>query len=159
MKLYEINEAIESLIDHETGEILDFAQFEALQLERDQKIEGIALWIKNLRADAAALKVEREALAERETAVKNKAERLADYLARMLDGGKFETARCAISYRASHPLMLDEAVFMAYALKDDADLLRIADPAPNKTAITAAIKAGKKIPGAWLVDKQNIQIK
>ena len=45
--LYEINEAIMNTIDLETGEITDFDKFEALQMERNEKLENIALWVNN----------------------------------------------------------------------------------------------------------------
>lgn len=63
MNLYGINsqimEAFEAAVDMETGEIINEAAYEALnrlQMEREEKIEGILLWIKNLTADANALK-------------------------------------------------------------------------------------------------------
>lgn len=67
--LYEINESIvaafERGIDAETGEILSEKALEELaklEMERDEKVEGIALWIKNLLADAEVLKKEKRCL-------------------------------------------------------------------------------------------------
>ena len=74
--LYEINNAILECCDTETGEILDVERLQQLQLEKGQKIEGVALYIKNLDAEAAALKTEEAALAERRKAKENKAKRL-----------------------------------------------------------------------------------
>ena len=54
MNLYEIDAAITALVDPETGEISDFDAFDQLSMARDQKIENIALYYKNLVADAAA---------------------------------------------------------------------------------------------------------
>ena len=45
MTLYEIDQSIIGLMN-EDGEIADLDAFEALQMERDEKIENIALWIK-----------------------------------------------------------------------------------------------------------------
>lgn len=64
--LYEINEQILSCVDMETGEIIDADKLQDLQLAFDEKVEGIACWIKNLLSDAAAIKAEKDALAERE---------------------------------------------------------------------------------------------
>lgn len=50
MTLYEINQTILSLIDEETGEILDEDQLERLNIAKEEKRENIALYIKNLRA-------------------------------------------------------------------------------------------------------------
>ena len=48
MRLYEIDEAILSCIDTDTGEILDADKLNALQIEREEKLENVALWIKKL---------------------------------------------------------------------------------------------------------------
>ncbi len=60
--LFEVNKAImdawEACVDPETGEIDEskYAEMEALQVERDEKIENIACWVKNLTSDAAQIK-------------------------------------------------------------------------------------------------------
>ena len=58
MKLYEINAALEALVDPETGELMDYDAFEALNLARDEKIEGMALWYKDMVAEAYAAGVD-----------------------------------------------------------------------------------------------------
>ena len=60
MKLYEIDAAIMECIDLETGEIVDADRLTALQMEREQKLENVALWIKDLDAEAKALKAEEQ---------------------------------------------------------------------------------------------------
>ena len=47
MNIYEIDNAMFSLIDEETGEIKDFEAFEELQMQKEEKIEIAALWHKN----------------------------------------------------------------------------------------------------------------
>ena len=44
MNIYEIDNAMFSLIDEETGEIKDFEAFEELQMQKEEKIENAALW-------------------------------------------------------------------------------------------------------------------
>ena len=66
--LYEIDNAIMECIDFETGEIVDFERLEELQMERERKLENVALWIKNLKSDADAIKAEKQVLDEREKA-------------------------------------------------------------------------------------------
>ena len=65
MTLYEINNAIiqelEGAVDPETGEIVDealLAEYEQLQLDRETKVENVGLYIKNLEADAKAIRDE-----------------------------------------------------------------------------------------------------
>ena len=72
MNLYEINKEMLGCWDAETGEILDEARLDELQIERDEKIENIACWIKNLRAEKDALKAEKEVFAQRQKTVENK---------------------------------------------------------------------------------------
>ena len=99
--LYEINEQLLNLTDSETGEITDWSAFEALQLARDEKIENIALYHKNLLAEAAALKAEEKSFSDRRKRAENKAESLKNYLATSLNGSKFNTTRVAINWRKS----------------------------------------------------------
>ena len=74
--LYELTAQIENFeleVDEETGEITNLDELDALQMERDEKIENIALWVKNLTADAAAIKAEAQNLTKRQKAAENKA--------------------------------------------------------------------------------------
>lgn len=160
MKLWEIDNALMELFDPETGEILDAEQWDALQMEREKKLESVACWVKNLLSDAEALKAEKDALAAREKAARNKAERLTAWLENALQGEKLNTARCAVNYRKSAAVEIpDEELFIMYADKECNDLLTYKPPVPNKTAIKAALKDGRFIPGVQLVEKMNMQIK
>ncbi|WP_130861457.1 siphovirus Gp157 family protein [Bacilliculturomica massiliensis] len=152
-KLYEIDEAIMECLDLETGEILDEERLNALQMERDKKIENVALWIKNLKADAEAYKAEKDSFAERQRAAENKVESLKDWLVYALNGNKFSTTKVAVSYRKS------ESVSVVNAAVVPEDFLTYAEPTVNKTLVKAAIKAGNEIPGCELIEKQNVQIK
>ena len=51
MTLYEIDDAILNCIDEETGEIIDAEQLDKLYMEKEEKLENIALWIKDLKAE------------------------------------------------------------------------------------------------------------
>lgn len=108
MNLYEINSALQAAVDDcidpETGEILDESLLDAideLQMTRDEKIENLCLYIKNLRSDADQLKAEKQAFAKRQAAAEAKADRLTRYLSDVLAGEKWKAAdgRAAISYR------------------------------------------------------------
>jgi hypothetical protein len=162
MKIYEIDKEIEALlneIDEETGEILfDPEKLDALQMERDRKVENLALAVKNLTAEAAAIKAEKDALYERQKATERDAERAKKYLEFVLNGEKFETARVAVSYRSSSRLEVDEG-FIAWAKRKAKSLLTIREPEPNKTAIKEALKKGEKVPHVQMVTAQNMQIK
>ena len=68
MNLYDIDKAILSCVDMETGEIIDAEKLDELKMEKEQKIRNIACWVKELKAEAEALKQQKEAFAAREKA-------------------------------------------------------------------------------------------
>jgi len=151
--LYEINQDIMDCIDLETGEILDLIRLEGLQLERDTKLENIALWHKNLLADAAAYKAEKDSFADKEKAAKNKAESLKRYLDISLEGRKFNTSRVTISYRKSKTVEYDGETQVAE------QYLKPAEPTIDKAAIKEAIQSGEEVDGFTIKENNNIQIK
>ena len=152
--LYEIDQGILECLDLETGEVIDPERLESLQMERDQKIENVACWVKNLLSDADAIKAEKEALASREAKARKKAEDLKKWLEMALEGHKCSTSRCAISFRKSEKVEVEDVALIP------AELLKVKTTVEaDKTAIKAAIKEGREINGCYLVENQNIQIK
>ena len=152
--LYEIDQGILECLDLETGEVIDPERLESLQMARDQKIENVACWIKNLLSDAEAIKAEKEALAKRQVAALAKAEQLKEWLANALGGQKFSSAKCAVSFRRS------EAVEVADIALIPASLLRVKTSVePNKAAIKALLKDGQEVVGCCLTENYNINIK
>lgn len=154
MKLYEIDEGILSLVDQETGEIVDVERLELLEMERDRKISNVACWIKNLKAEAEALKTEKNNLAKRQAACDNKAEQLKEYLSYALNGMKYKDARCTISYRKSESVDVDPA-----AIDNLPDEFIKVEKTVKKTELKDAMKLGFEFEGCRLVEKNNIQIR
>ena len=159
--LYEIEQSILVCIDTETGEIIDAEKLNELMIEKEVKIENVALWVKNLLSDADAFKAEKDAFTEREKAARNKAENLKQWLSMALDGQKFSTSKVQISFRNSESVEIeDEKKFVDWAWDNERDdLLTYKDPTPNKTAIKQLLKSGKTLNGVSIVKNQNIQIK
>lgn len=157
MTIYEIDAAITALAD-EYGDIADFETFDALMMQRNEKIENVALWIKNLVAEAKAIKEEEDRLRKRRQAAETKIENLKGYLDHALQGAKFETARCAISNRKSKSIATDPD-FVAWAIANRDDLLLFKAPEPCKTAIKEALACGEKLPHVEVRETNNIIIK
>lgn len=137
----------EHVVDTEDGEILNLQQFEALQMERDQKIEGMCCYIKNKLAEA-------NTLSHRSGVIRKEVERCKAYLAGALYGEKFETPRCKITWRKSeicNVLNID-------AVPEEYKRTKVTVDA-DKTAIKKAIKAGAEIPGAEVIQKLNMTLK
>ena len=158
MKLYEIDSAILECIDIETGEIIDTERLDALQIERDAKIENVACWIKDLKAEAEAIKAEKQKLAERQKVAENKAESLKKWVAYALGGQKFSTAKCAVSFRNTESVEVTEEGLEAL-IKEHDELLTYKAPEPNKKAIKDAIKDGLNVAGVQLVQNVSTIIK
>lgn len=155
--LYEIDKAImdwEMEIDPETGEILNYEELDNLQMAREQKIEGIGLYFKNISAEAEMVKAEAKNLTERYKRLENKAESLKKYLAYALQGEKFSTPRLAVSYRKS------ESVEIGQDFVYDKKWCEVSTTyKPDKKKLKDAIKSGKEIKGVKLIEKQNISVK
>ena len=151
--LYEINNLLMECIDLETGEIIDIEKWENACIAREQKLENIALWIKNLESDAVAYANEKQTFAAREKQALAKAESLKKLLSNVLQGTKFETAKCSVMFRKSTAVEVNEDTLPMEWYTEKRTLV------PDKTLIKNALKAGQQINGARLVEHNNIQIK
>lgn len=163
MTLYEIDKNIETLVnavDPETGEItVDNDALDALLMERDAKIENIACYIKNLAAEAKAIKEEETALSARRKTTEKKVERLKDYLTYALQGEKFQTAKCAVSFRKSSAVEVDDCFAEWAQTSGNEELLRYKEPEVNKTAVKERLTGGEEFDFARLVQNVSISIK
>ena len=159
MTIYEIDKAIMECVDLETGEIIDTEQLDKLQMERDAKLENVACWIKELKAEAEAIKAEKQKLSERQKVAENKAESLKKWLAFVLEGQKFKTAKCAVSFRQTESVEVTEEGLENLMRCGNDDLLTYKAPEPNKTAIKQAIKDGLNVAGVQLVQNTSTIIK
>lgn len=148
-----------SCIDAETGEI-DETQLavylEQLQLDRKTKIDNIAVYVKNLEAEAVAIRAEEKRLKERREAKERKAERLKNYIktSMMLQGEtKFESSRVSMALRNSKAVVVDESKLESVYFINK--IVQFVD----KKAIKAALEAGILVEGAMLEERKNLQIK
>lgn len=154
--LYELVKEIENFelqIDEETGELLNIDELDALQLEKDTKVENICLLIKNLKSDAVAYKAEKDAFEKKRKAAENKAEKLTAYVDYILAGDNFKSSKVTVSHRRS------EQVECFDLLEVDPDYLRFKEPELDKKKIKDALKQGIEVKGCQLVERQNIQIR
>lgn len=162
MKLYEIDSAILDLMDEETGEIKDFEEFEKLQMAREDKIESLCLWVKELQAESTAIKTEIENLDKRRKSADKKVESLKQYIAYVLNGEKFKTARAVVGYTKSTRVNIadkDIESFILWAQQNDDSLLHYEEPKLDKAAIKDALKIGMTMPYVSLETNNNISIK
>lgn len=134
--------------------------FEALEGEFDLKADNTACIIKQLTAEAQAIKEQEQALKARREGKEKAAERLKALLSvNMQRIGRecIDTARNLISFRKSTGLHIeDEDDF----IQRHRELCKVETVVkiPRKE-ITDRIKAGEEITGATLEIRQNLQIK
>ena len=161
--LYEIDQDILDCVDEETGEILDTEALDALQMEREAKLEGVCLWVKDLRAESDAIKAEADKLTARRKALDNKIEGLKVWLLGALNGEKLKTPRCNVYQTHNTKLnVIDEQSVVNWIqtnYQEPEQFLRFTLPEIRKDAVKAEIKAGKEIPGAALEETESVVIK
>ncbi len=173
MNLYQIDNQIENIlaecVDPETGE-LDEAKYSQMMNDlaetREQKIENIALYVKNLTAEVAAIREEEKNLASRRKAKENRAESLKKYLAGYLEGKKFETAKAKISFRTSKVLDIwDEPKaiesLMELFVIDDEDFLAHQPPRIKKAELKTYLLShtGITVDGVEVRENRTMTIK
>lgn len=151
MNLFDYDVALTQCIDEETGEI-DIAKFDALELERDQKIEDLAMLYKECLAKSNAIKEEMGNLKERKDAYDKRAKSIKEYLNSYLAGARFETPKVRISFRKSERLIIAEDAEID-------DRWKKASYSIDRAGIKEELKKGSVIEGCSLEVFNNIGIK
>lgn len=147
----------DEVVNTTTGEVLDIAYLDNLEMERNEKLESCACYIKNTTADIAAFKAEIARLTEAKRVMENKVERMKQYIAdNMTDGEKLTTPRCSLSWRKSEVLEMADDLDIE-ALPTEA--IKVKEPEIDKTVLKRLIKDGAYIPGVQLVSHNNLQVK
>ena len=160
--LYDIDAAILACVDPETGEIFDPEQLDALQMERAQKLEGVALWVKDLKAEAEAVKAEADKLTARKKAIDNKVESLKTWLLYALGGEKLKTPRCNVYQTHNQKVVIDDEKAMIDMLMSSPfgeKFLRIKEPEIDKNALKDSLKQGYEYEFAHLEETESIVIR
>ena len=164
MKLYEIDKALLDVIesgysvDEETGEVyFSEDELEALITDRNYKIEGCALYVKNLEAEADAINAEIERLQARQKAKQSRADYMRQYIAqsmKLFGDTQVETARAAVSLRKSTYVDVYDAAKLAPEL-----VRKKVTTAPDKKEIRKRLQAGELVTGAALATRNSVIIK
>lgn len=152
-------EALDGAID-ENGEIKSDVLADLLgeiAEAKETKVLNIACWIKNLEAEAEAIKLEEKRLTTRRQQATNKAESLERYLKSALtEGEKFKDARAEITWRKSSSVEIISDIDTFTQAYPNLCKVKVE---PSKTEIKKAIESGELVIGAEIVNKQNLVIK
>ncbi len=156
MTIFQIDAMIaEFLTTHfnDDGEATDKEQFEELQMARDQKVENIALYCKEMMAEAEAIKKEVKTLQMRQAQAERKRGRMKDLLDYYLNGEKFSTSKVSVSYRNSSSVVVDDPRRLPRQY-----VVRTIEAKVDRLAIKEAILYGIEVRGAHIETKRSIQV-
>lgn len=168
--LYEINKDLERVLDEnavvklddgtavdtDTGELFNLEEkIDGLLMERDKKIEGVALYTDDLLVKRAALAERIKALQEMAKSLDKQTDRLMDYLVHAIDGKEFSTNNVVIKVRKSQETEITDPSEIPDEYKHEEIKREIKI---DKAAIKAAIKAGADVPGAQVKTNYNLTI-
>ena len=162
--LWKIDHDIEQIIEHgyafdeDTGEITaDFSDLDSLQMSFYDKMKACGLWVKNKRAMINAIREEEKALQKRRKALERAVSYMDDYILEFLPkvaNNRLESPEIDISARKSKRVVVyDEDALPAQYIE------KVVTNRIDKRAISADIKAGKYVPGAALMEFQNLHLK
>lgn len=156
----EASEIIDQMtIDGCTQDELDEAMriVEQITSDLNTKALNIASWVRNLEAEAKAIKEAQDAMDKRRKAATAKAERLRNYLfhgLKLAGVMKMQFPHFVISVK-----QCPESVQIAPGALIPDEYLRYPEPEPNKVALKEALKHGKEIPGCRLERNEKLEIK
>ena len=166
--LYQIDEKLMMAFNYgcdEDGVILEEQELnnyiESLTMQLDNKVENIALYIKNLESDAEQIKQEKMKLQKRQQVAENHAQYLKKYLANFLqyhEINKFETPKCKVSFRKSTTVEITD---LEKIPQEFIKPRKLTDNDVNKTDIKDYLKKhqDETIDGINIKENQNISIK
>ena len=150
---------MDMLDDPEVDPITLMDTLDAVEGELDEKAENYGRIIRNLEAEAKALKEEADRLSRRKRTIDNN----IDSLKKRLQLSMELTGKDAIDTPLFKFRIQKNAPSVVVDLDDLQDMpmeyLTYHEPTVNKAAIKDALKAGEVIEGCRLVEKQSIQIK
>lgn len=156
--LYQIRTDYEDAIERAiTEELEDFSELEALSESLGEKVENVALYIKNMEQLAKSIKEEEENLKARRQAIEKRNDKLKEYLtSNMLAVGmnKHETSKIKVSFRKSSSVEVEDVEALPLRYRNEKITITA-----DKTAIRNALKEGVLLPGCSIIEKESIQIK
>lgn len=138
---------------------------DGIEGEIETKAASVACYIKDLKAQAAAIADEKKQLDARKKSAERKAQSLTAYLLRtmqQINRKRIDTPQASLSLSDGRESVKinDEAALIAWAQENGHDeLLTYKSPEASKKAIKAALDGGAEIPFACLERTPSITIK
>lgn len=141
-----------------------FDTLEGIEGEFDEKAESIAVYIKQLKAEANILKFEKSAIAKRQSQKEREVEKLAAYLLNAMKAigrSKVDMPHAVVSIRNNAPSLIvdNEAEFVSWAQENNDSLLEYIMPKVKKNDVKKLCKNGEAIPFVHMESKQSLSVK
>ena len=155
----EYRTAAQQLADLNLDEQTVSDTLESLGGDLEVKAQAVGHMVRAMEADAAAIQQWAKDAQERARTVQARADRLREYLSANLlacEVQKVSGPGISLSFRKSSAVVIDEPGLIP------ATFMRQPEPpppAPDKTAIKDAIKAGGEVPGAHIEVRDNLMIR
>lgn len=143
----------ERLTDLDLDDVTVANTLESEAGELEAKVTATGMVVRNLEAAAAAMKEAEASISKRRKAAETRAENLRNYLLDSLVRAGIKRVdhpmlAVAVKGKAASVVILDEAQLPSEFM----DQPPPPPPKPSKTKISAAIRAGREVPGAKLGD-------
>lgn len=141
-----------------------FDTLTAIEGEFNEKAVNIAIYIKNLNADIAAMKQEEAQLRERRRRCERQAEQMKTYLFNSMKAiglAKIDAPRAKITLR-KNPLSVsvdNEQALIHWAEEHDDSILKYEQPTVRKNEVKSLLNLGVQIPFVHLENKESVVIK
>lgn len=157
MKLYEITNAIAKLEDLAEEDTSLIPYLDSVQMQLKEKAENIIKFILNQESSINSIDAEIQRLQDYKKSYLKKVDNLKNYIAYQMqkDGiDKIETDIAKFSFRKSSSILITDETLIP------SEFIKIKEvKSIDKLAIKEALKTGRKIEGALVEEKQNLQIK
>lgn len=156
----EYRQTADKLADLDLDEQTISDTLEGMSGALEVKAQNVVMFARNLEATAAAIKEAETAMAARRKAIEHRAAGLRRYALSAMQVAGVQSIECPyfkLTVRKNPP-----AVEVFDAAQIPAQFMRTPEPpppAPDKKAITEAIKAGQDVPGARLVSGERLEVR
>lgn len=170
MKLYEINEKLEALIQQlEPDEDGVYERdpeevgFEIMNLEAEKQkiLEWLVKVYLNQQAEGQALKAEETRLSDKRKRLEAKNERLLNFIDRQCGGEKTDCGVATVKYtRTEATEIIDKEKLVSWLeLNNGDDCLKYLEPEIRKPELKKLIKSGAEVPYAAIIGRTSCSIK
>ena len=156
----EYRQTADKLADLDLDEQTIADTLEGMSGALELKAQNVVMFARNLEATATAIKEAETAMASRRKAIEHRAAGLRRYALSAMQVAGVQSIECPyfkLSVRKNPP-----AVEVFDAAQIPAQFMRTPEPpppAPDKKAITEAIKAGQEVPGARLLSGERLEVR